>query len=234
MRSEAKSPSPDPLALGVLLAGGRGERLGLGVPKAHAVLAGRTLFERALVALGGACRRVWVAAPAEMVLPATTSSAPRFTRVTDPPEAGGPLAGLAAVAAAAGFVRSGSERGIRIVTLAVDLPLVTSSTLRALLAAYDMFPDPGVDPGALVPAPGGHPQPLAAVWSRAAFDALAEAFSGGERSVVRACMTLGARLLDNATLTRMGIADEIARDVDTTADLAAVSRWLHDAARESA
>jgi len=227
--------SPDPRALAVLLAGGRGERLRLGLAKAHVSLAGATLCERALTALSGACAHVWVAAPAGMMLPAVAMDSAGVTRVNDPPDAAGPLAGIAAVAANAGFVAEASRDGARIVTLAVDLPLVTSATLHALLAAYDSAA--GAAPAgapALIPAPGGHPQPLAAVWCPDAFASLARAFAAGERSVTRAASALDARLLDDAALARLGIADEIARDVDTAADLAAASRWLHDLAREGA
>ena len=232
MRPEATTSNT--LALGVLLAGGQGERLGLGMPKAHAMLAGHTLFERALAALGGACARVWVAAPTDMSLPVVAGDRHPFSRVDDPSGAGGPLAGIAAAAAAAAFASAASAAGVRIVTLAVDLPLVTVSTLRGLLASYDAL---GAAPGsisALVPAPGGRMQPLAAVWSAPAFAALAGAFSRGERSLTRASATLAVRTLDDATLHRMGIAGDVALDVDTAADLAAIARTLHDAARVSA
>jgi molybdopterin-guanine dinucleotide biosynthesis protein A len=218
-------------ALGVLLAGGQGERLGLGVPKALATLGGTTFYERALTALAALCSHVWVAAPVGMTLPKMTATGSRVIRVNDPPGAGGPLAGIAAVAADATFVIESARDGARIVTLAVDLPLVTTATLHALLAAFDTMGSP---PGAaaLIPAPGGHAQPMAAVWSLPAVHALARAFADGERSVTRAATMLDARLLDDAALLRLGIADEIARDVDTAADLAAASRWLHDLARE--
>jgi molybdopterin-guanine dinucleotide biosynthesis protein A len=226
--------APDRPVLGVLLAGGRGERLGLGLPKAHAALAGITLYERALTALTSVCARVWVAAPAGMTLPAVGDAG--VTRVNDPPDAAGPLAGIAAVAACDAFASAASGAGarfVRIVTLAVDLPLVTGGTLHALLAAYDELAST-VSASALIPATGGHLQPLAAVWSPAAFHALVAAFASGERAVVRAAVRLGARTLDDAALTHLGIADEIARDVDTAADLGAVSRRLHDLAREGA
>jgi molybdopterin-guanine dinucleotide biosynthesis protein A len=227
-------PSPDPKALGVLLAGGRGERLGLGVPKALVTLAGVTLYERALTALAGACARVWVAAPAAMTLPVVATGA-EVTRVNDPPDAAGPLAGIAAVAACDTFASAASGAGarfVRIVTLAVDLPLVTAATLHTLLAAYDELASTA-SASALLPNLGGHLQPLAAVWSPTIFRALAREFAAGERSVTRA-VTLGVKTLDDAALARLGIADEIARDVDTAADLAAASRWLHDLAREGA
>lgn len=215
---------PDPLALGVLLAGGRGERLGLGVPKAFARLGSRTLFEHALAALSSACARVWVVAPAGMTLPA----APSATRVDDAEGGEGPLAGLAAVARDEAFTRAAGEPGARVVTLAVDLPLLGAPALRALLAHHDALGTPGV----MMPAPGGRLQPLAAVWSPAAFATLATAFARGERSVRRAAAALEVRALDDATLARLGIAEAVARDADTAADLAALARAMREPARE--
>jgi molybdopterin-guanine dinucleotide biosynthesis protein A len=222
-------PTPDRLALGILLAGGRGERLGLGVPKPIAVLGGMSLYERALTAMTGACAHVWVVAPDWMTLPMVPVTGSHVFRVYDPPDAAGPLAGIAAAAADPVFATESVRADTRTVTLAVDLPLVTTATLRTLLDAYDSLAS-----SALIPAPGGHAQPLAAVWSRTARETLARAFATGERSVTRAATMPGVHLVDDAALARLGIADEIARDIDTMADLAAASRWLHDLAREDA
>src|SRR2546428_14127229 len=77
---------------GIGLAGGRGERLGLGVPKACAEVAGRTLLERAVATLAEVCADVVVVAPAGLdpgPTPARRAfDAPR--RARPPP---GPLAG---------------------------------------------------------------------------------------------------------------------------------------------
>ena len=74
-------------SLGVLLAGGRGTRLGTGIPKALMVCGGRTLLARALGTLATQCAQVVVVAPHGMELPV-----PRAERVDDPPDAHGPLA----------------------------------------------------------------------------------------------------------------------------------------------
>ena len=52
--------------LGILLAGGRGRRLGLGPPKALASWAGGTLLDHALATLRAACDEVVVSAPREL------------------------------------------------------------------------------------------------------------------------------------------------------------------------
>jgi 2-C-methyl-D-erythritol 4-phosphate cytidylyltransferase len=50
--------------VGIIPAGGSGERLGAGGPKAFAVLAGKPMLEWSLEALAGVCARVVVAVPA--------------------------------------------------------------------------------------------------------------------------------------------------------------------------
>jgi len=79
-------------SLGVLLAGGRGTRLGTGIPKALMVCGGRTLLARALGTLATQCAQVVVVAPHGMELPV-----PRAERVDDPPDAHGALAALRAL-----------------------------------------------------------------------------------------------------------------------------------------
>jgi 2-C-methyl-D-erythritol 4-phosphate cytidylyltransferase len=51
------------VVVGIVPAGGSGERLGADRPKAFVVLAGKTLLDRSLEALGPACDRVVVAVP---------------------------------------------------------------------------------------------------------------------------------------------------------------------------
>ncbi|MDF9714930.1 NTP transferase domain-containing protein [Nocardioides sp. ChNu-153] len=107
---------------GVVLAGGRGNRLG-GVEKARLVVGGRTLLDRALDACAAASEVV-VVGP---VVP--TERAVAFVR--EEPAYGGPAAGLlAGVAALGATVR-------RVVVLAVDMPHVTAATVTRLGAAHD-------------------------------------------------------------------------------------------------
>ncbi|MFI5372309.1 MAG: NTP transferase domain-containing protein, partial [Candidatus Eisenbacteria bacterium] len=219
MRSEAASPSPDPKALGVLLAGGLGERLALGVPKAHAVLGGRTLFERALRALGGACTRLWVAAPAGMELPGVADDAPRFTRVNDVAVAGGPMAGIAAVADDATFHEVSSLAGARIVLLAVDQPGVTAEVIRKLLAAFDALASTPEAPPALIPRIGGMRQFFPMVLTPEAFSRFGAELRRGQDSMRGAAETTTAHVLEGSELDRLGIGDAIANDIDTPFDM---------------
>ncbi|MFW6773464.1 NTP transferase domain-containing protein [Nocardioides sp. CPCC 205120] len=105
---------------GVVLAGGRGSRLG-GVEKARLVVGGRTLLDRAL----DAC-----AATTEVVVvgPVVPTERP-VTFVREEPAYGGPAAGLLAGVAALG------DAVDRVVVLAVDMPHVTAATVTRLVAA---------------------------------------------------------------------------------------------------
>jgi molybdopterin-guanine dinucleotide biosynthesis protein A len=118
----------------VILSGGRGQRLG-GADKATLELGGRSLLDRALVAVADAAEVV-------VVGPEVATSRPvAFTR--ESPPGSGPLAGLAAgVAALAGSYE-------HVVVLAVDMPLVDAATVARILAAAD-----GVDAAWLVDADG--------------------------------------------------------------------------------
>lgn len=185
--------------LGILLAGGRGERLKLGRPKALAELRGATLLERACRTLAGVCDEVLVAAPAEMALPLP----PGVRRLLDPGV--GPLGGVA--------VAAQSILCDRAVVLGVDYPWLEAATLTALLDRLG-------ERRAVVPAPGGRTQPLAAAYSAAGLDLLSEAFERGERSIVNALLALDPLLLQDAELAQLPGGSEAFFDVDTPEELA--------------
>lgn len=186
--------------LGILLAGGRGERLALGVPKALVTLGGRTLLERALRTLRAFCDDVVVCAPASLALPIE-----HVLRVDDPLPGEGPLAALVAGLRSRPFERA--------VTLGVDLPfagaealaLVSGAPLRAL---------------AVVPAPGGRPQPLAAAYAPEAIAPLAAAVARGERALVRAVLALPARVIADAELLAALGSSDAWFNLNTQDDLA--------------
>jgi molybdopterin-guanine dinucleotide biosynthesis protein A len=169
--------------LGVLVAGGRGRRMGLGFPKALLPLAGRTLLERGMDVLAATCDRMVVAAPAGMALPLAPA-----LRADDPPGAEGPLAGLVA-----GLVAQPFEVAL---VLGVDFPLMTPGALERLAAALD-------GAAAAIPMPGGVPQPLAAAYGPQAVPALAAALGAGERAPTRAVMRLAPRYLDDGALAAL-------------------------------
>lgn len=197
--------------LGILLAGGRGRRLGLGPPKALASWAGGTLLDHALATLRAACDEVVVSAPRELALPV-----PDALRVDDPPEAAGPLAGLVAGLASRPWARA--------LALGVDLPLAGADLLRALGEALGPH-------AAVVPAPGGRAQPLAAWYAPAALAPLAAALSRGERALVPAVASLSPRYLDDAALAALGAGAHSFLNVNTPADLAEAARAAAAGAR---
>ena len=198
--------------LGILLAGGRGERLKLARPKALVLLGGETLLERARGTLRQVCDDLVVVAPADIVLPLASGA----SRLLDPGE--GPLGGLAAASTAPAFAR--------VLVLGVDFPLVRAATLTALLERLGAR-------RAVLPMPGGRAQPLVAAYSVEALAALAGAFAGGERSVVRAVETLDPLRLDDAELQALPGGLESFLDVDTPDALADAERRLRAAVRPS-
>lgn len=152
----------------VILAGGRGSRLG-GVDKAAVRVGGRALLDRTLEAVSAGD-------PVVVVGPPRAADREVVWTREDPPGAG-PLAGLAAglrkVPAAADLVA----------VLAVDHPYLTSATLRRLADAVVTEPRSA---GAVLIDADGAPQWLLGVWR---VDVLrtempAEASGGSVRSVL--------------------------------------------------
>jgi len=170
---------------GVLVAGGRGERLGPDAIKALAVVGGITLLARAIAVLAQVCDEIVIAAPAE-IEPLPNARVP-LRRVPDRAPGGCPLAGVVAA------WDDGCDRAI---VLGVDFPLMRPGALAALVARMDATPGAR----AVVPAPGARLQPLAAVYGSAACSALTVAFDEGERSIVWAVKRLAPQVLSDAEL----------------------------------
>jgi len=221
--------------LGVAVAGGRGARLGLGVPKAMVTLGGMTLLHRTLATLAAVSDELAVAAPAGLALelPHRVRGARgdvAVRRVHDARENAGPLAGLVAAFAAMPFRRA--------IVLGVDFPLVRPEFLESLLdrleparaaaGAADVAPRMAV-----VPAPGGMLQPLIGAYSHAAGPVLRECFERGERAVSRAVLALDPLMLGVRELAMLPGGADNCFNVNTPADLAHAERRLA-ASRESA
>jgi molybdopterin-guanine dinucleotide biosynthesis protein A len=178
----------------VVLAGGRGRRLG-GLDKPGLLLDGRSLLDRALAATAGAPHRV-VVGPRRPAAPGV-----RFVR--EVPRFGGPVAalavGLAALPADAALVT----------VLAADLPAVEAA-LPALLAATGG----GAADGWIAVDPDGRDQPLLAVYRmpalRAALATLAE-----ERGLDGAALRA---LVPRLALLRVPLPADLCADVDEPAD----------------
>ncbi len=159
---------PPPPFSAVLLAGGRSTRMGR--DKALLPLAdGRTLLARQLATLRAAgAAEVLVSARAEQHLPLAGT---RLIPDLQPDR--GPLAGLAAALATAAHDR--------VLVLAIDLPQMPPEFIARLVG--ESTPACGV-----VPTRDGRPEPLAAVYPRAAVSVAAELLIAGElRAVEFAC-----------------------------------------------
>lgn len=152
--------------IGVVLAGGRGRRMGR--RKAEIEIAGRTLAERAAATLAVVCRGVLVSGAAGWRNPA-----PGYPYVEDDPPAGrGPLAGLAA-----GF-RAAAGRDLLV--LACDYPAVSPGLLARALELASAAPRPAL---VILRDPAGRDHPLVGLWRTAAEEAVRRAVAAGSHAV---------------------------------------------------
>jgi molybdopterin-guanine dinucleotide biosynthesis protein A len=148
--------------VGVILAGGRGRRLG--GDKALVDLAGRPLITYALAALEAVVADVVVVAKADTALP---DLGPRIGVWVEPDEPRHPLAGIAYALRRAG--------GRSVLVCAADMPLVTPGLLETIVAAGS-----DVTCG-VVPRAGGRLQPVCALYGPGALTEL-ERFPAGARA----------------------------------------------------
>jgi molybdopterin-guanine dinucleotide biosynthesis protein A len=180
-------------ALGVVLAGGRGSRLGGAKPTAE--LAGRPLISYPLAALAEAGLEAVVVAKPDTDLPPLDVDV--LAEAAEPVH---PLTGIVAAL---------RQTGRPIVVIGCDFPFVPAALLRALADA----PEPLV-----IPAPGGEAQPLVARWMPALLPALENALDR-EEPLRRTVAVLSPRLLDNADLAPFGDPARVFFNVNTPADL---------------
>ena len=140
--------------IGVVLAGGRAERMG--GAKADALLAGRPLVSYPVEALGEVCARVAVVCKPDTPLP----ELPGVERWDEPAEPRHPVAGI----------RFALERaGEAVLVCAADMPFVTGAECEALTAAMRE------DAAAVVAPAGGRLQPVFAVYAPSALPLLTSA-----------------------------------------------------------
>jgi molybdopterin-guanine dinucleotide biosynthesis protein A len=168
------TPSPAS-AVGVVLAGGRGRRLG--GDKAIVELEGRALVRYPLEALHEVCDEVAVVAKRDTILPSLAGMANLWI---EPDEPRHPLVGVAHALRLA--------MGRPVLVVAVDLPLIDAATLRAVLSADRT----GV--AAVVPRAHGRLQPLCALYCPSALAGLGD-FDVTERAI-DVVTALGIRELD--------------------------------------
>lgn len=217
MSSREAAPSGVIGTLGVLVAGGRGKRLGLGHPKAMALVAGQTLLDRSLDTLGAVCDQVVIVAPRACELPERG-----VPRIEDPSGASGPFAALVV-----GLTFRPYRRALG---LGVDYPLMRTASLEALLAILDAGLRPG-SRNAVVPVPGGIPQPLAAAYGPSAAAALSDRLARGERSVTAAVLSLDPLLVDEEELERWEGGSRVFFNLNLAQELTRVEAELAGSSR---
>lgn len=183
----------------VVLAGGRGRRLGGNKPEVR--VGGRALLDHALAAVASAGQIVVVGPPA--------LARPGIPTVLEDPPDGGPVAGLAAGLA---FL----ETDGLVAVLACDVPRA-GSALPALLAAASAA---DVDGSRLVSA-DGRPQHLVAVYRA---DALGRALAALQTAHGAAMH----RLVDGLHLVDVPDPADAAADADTWADVERLDAELGD------
>ena len=164
-------PQSEPI--GVILAGGRGRRMG--GAKATVLLAGRPLISYPLEALSAVLGEVVVLAKADTELP----SLPGTTVWVEPDTRHHPAIGIVQALGLAG--------GRSVLVCAGDLPFVAPAIVRDLSAA-----DPGLAP-AVVASSGGSVQPLLGCYQPLAADLLRP---GDERPLREQIAALSPQLLE--------------------------------------
>lgn len=178
MRDPADAPErAEPEAIGVILAGGLGTRIG--GAKAMVMLGGRPLISYPLAVLRRSLEKVVVIAKPDTALPELEG----VERWAEPPEPRHPLIGIVHALAQAG--------GAPVLACAADLPFVTTEALEAILAAEPR--------GALavVPACDGLLQPQLALYRPAALTPLRALTRRAELPSLRAAAReIGARVLE--------------------------------------
>ncbi len=203
-----EGPGSTPGAVGAVLAGGGGTRLGGGKPASE--LGGRALISYPIEALARAGLEVIVVAKQSSPLP------PVEARVVGEPDLPRhPLAGIVAALRASG--------GRPVVILGCDVPFAAPALLARLATAVEPL---------VVPAPGGRTEPLHARYSPSLLPALEDALAR-EEPLRRTVGDLGPVLIGDEELCSYGEPGRIFFNVNDPTDLAWAERALgHEPAEE--
>lgn len=170
----------------IVVAGGRGVRLGPGPPKALRDLAGRTLLERVIERARAWAGEVIVSAPPSMELPPIEARVVRDAAAFGP--WAGPLVGLASALEAVSAPWA--------LALAVDLPLVRDELIELLWSRRESAATPlagtpaHAAPLAVIPWSVRGAEPLCALYRRDAAPILMAAAREGERALTRVAAAL--------------------------------------------
>ena len=176
--------------LGVLLAGGRGSRLG-GRPKAAIEVAGRPLAAYPAAALAGVCERVALVAKPDSELP----QLPGVERWEEPAEPRHPLTGI---------VYALERAGAPVLVCAADMPYVTADACATLVAGAGTA-------AAVVAVAAGVTQPLFAVYRPAALEGLRAAPPDGRLTDAVEALGPGRVALPPAIVRSVNTPDDLAQ-----------------------
>lgn len=182
--------------VGVILAGGRGRRLG--GEKASLILGGRPLLAYPVAAMQAALDEVAVVAKPDTVLPAL----PGVAVWREAPAPRHPLVGILAALRA--------TRGRAVLVCAGDMPFVRPATLRGLAGAEAQ----GADAVVALGADGAGLQPLLARYEPAALARLEPAAAEGVapmRAVVAALAPVRFVVADPVELLNVNTREDLAR-----------------------
>jgi molybdopterin-guanine dinucleotide biosynthesis protein A len=195
----ARAGPAAPMA-GVVLCGGRSTRMG--TDKALLEMEGRPLVVHVAARLARVADPVFLASGHPGGLP-QLGELP-YPEVADEVAAGGPLAGLVAGLAA-------SPRDLTAI-LAVDMPFASPAVFLLLAGGIGSA-------DAAVPVTENGPQPLHAVYARAALPALREALAHRRLALRAALACLRVRLVPEAEWRRVDPTRRFAANLNTAQDL---------------
>jgi len=199
-------PAKSPVSA-IMLAGGRGERLGR--DKATLELGGRTLFQRVSDLLSELSADIIV-----VVRPDKQLDVPNARIVTDLEPYTGALAGIASGLAAARQAWS--------IVVACDMPFISLDLLRYLIS---LTPDQDV----VVPQLDVGLEPLHALYHKRCLPELYQVLREGRRRVVSFYGSLRVRYVGPAQMRAYDPTGRSFFNINTPEDLAQAERWLHEA-----
>jgi molybdopterin-guanine dinucleotide biosynthesis protein A len=175
--------------IGVLLAGGRGRRLG-GRSKAAIEVAGRPLAAYPAAALAGVCDRVAIVAKPGSELPYL----PGVERWDEPAEPQHPVAGI---------IHALEHTGRPVLVVAADMPYVTPDACASVMAGGGSAP-------AAVAVAAGVLQPLLAVYAPAALDRLRAAPPDGRLTDIVEALAPGRVAVPPAIVRSVNTPEDLA------------------------
>jgi len=198
-------PAKSPVSA-IMLAGGRGERLGR--DKATLELGGRTLFQRVSDLLSELSADIIV-----VVRPDQQLDVPNARIVTDLEPYTGALAGIASGLAAARQAWS--------IVVACDMPFISLDLLRYLIS---LTPDQDV----VVPQLDVGLEPLHALYHKRCLPELYQVLREGRRRVVSFYGSLQVRYVGPAQMRAYDPTGRSFFNINTPEDLAQAEQWLRE------